>query len=154
MFIRNFLVVAMNSDFNELLSLFNDNAVRYLVVGGYAVMLYTEPRYTKDLDLWIDASADNASKVFRALAEFGAPLAGLSAQDFTHRGFVYQLGVPPVRVDILMSVDGVEFSEAWEGRTEGDFGGQKVWYIGRAELVKNKQASGRHIDLHDVDLLS
>ncbi len=89
MSIRNAPAVAMISDFEELLKLFNDNDVRYLVVGGYAVMLYTEPRYTKDLDLWIDASEDNAAKVFRALAEFGAPLSGLSANDFAQEGFFY-----------------------------------------------------------------
>jgi hypothetical protein len=93
----------MNSDFKELLSTFNAAKVRYLVVGGYAVMTYTEPRYTKDLDLWIEATPRNAWAVFRALKEFGAPLAGLSEADFSREGFFYQLGRPPARVDILMS---------------------------------------------------
>src|ERR1017187_6595989 len=93
---------AMNSDFEELLSIFNENGVRYLIVGGHAVMLYTEPRYTKDLDVWIDASAENAERVYRSLVAFGAPLAGLTAKDFAEEGSFYQMGIPPVRVDILM----------------------------------------------------
>jgi hypothetical protein len=91
----------MHSDFEELLSIFNAHEVKYLVVGGYAVMLYTEPRYTKDLDLWVEPGPENASRVFRALAAFGAPLMGLSPDDFAHEDFFYQIGVPPVRVDVL-----------------------------------------------------
>jgi hypothetical protein len=101
----------MNSDFEELLRAFNDLAVKYLVVGGHAVMLYTEPRYTKALDIWVEASNGNAETVFRALAEFGAPLAGLSPADFAQEGFFYQIGMAPARVDILMSIDGVSFAD-------------------------------------------
>jgi hypothetical protein len=147
-------VATMNSDFEELLSLFNVNDVKYLVVGGYAVMLYTEPRYTKDLDIWIEPSADNAARVFRALSEFGAPLSGLTPADFSHEGCFYQLGTPPVRVDILMSIDGVAFDDAWLNRQESLLSTQKAWFIGRTDLIKNKRASGRHIDLHDADLLN
>jgi len=148
-----FLALQMSSDFEELLSIFNDHEVRYLIVGGYAVMLYTEPRYTKDLDLWIETSAENASRVFRALARFGAPLSGLSAADFASEGFFYQLGLPPVRVDILMSIDGVRFADAWPNRHQSAFGTQPAWFIGRADLLRNKRASGRHVDLHDAGLL-
>ena len=143
----------MNSDFEELLSLFNASEVKYLVVGGYAVMLYTEPRHTKDLDVWIEASEENATRVFDALVEFGAPLSGLTPADFAQEGCFYQLGRPPVRVDILMSIDGVAFKEAWSNRQESVLGTQKAWFIGRADLIKNKRASHRHIDLHDADLL-
>jgi hypothetical protein len=143
----------MNSDFEELLNVFNRNGVRYLIVGGHAVMLYTEPRYTKDLDVWIEASEENAARVFRALAEFGAPLAGLQASDFSRQGFFYQLGQPPARVDILMSIEGVTFEEAWPNRNERVFGGQLTCFIGRSDLIKNKRATGRHIDLHDLGLL-
>ncbi len=103
----------MNSDFKELLSILNAAKVRYLVVGGYAVMKYTEPRYTKDLDLWVEASAKNARAVFKALKDFGAPLANLTAADFSREGFFYQMGRPPARVDILMSIEGVKFADAW-----------------------------------------
>ncbi len=143
----------MNSDFEELLKVFNVNGVKYLVVGGHAVMLYTEPRYTKDLDVWIEASQENAEKAFRALAAFGAPLAGLSPSDFAREGFFYQVGMPPVRVDILMSIDGVRFEEAWPNRNGAAFGAQQAWFISRTDLLKNKRASGRHIDLHDAELL-
>jgi len=146
--------VPMSSDFAELLRNFNDNKVRYLIVGGYAVMLYTEPRYTKALDVWIEASEENAAKVFRALAEFGAPLKGLSPADFARAGFFYQVGLPPVRIDILMSVDGLQFEEAWPNRTQSEIGEQRAWFIGRADLIRNKRASGRHIDLGDAELLN
>jgi hypothetical protein len=144
----------MNSDFEELLKIINAYGVKYLVVGGHAVMLYTEPRFTKDLDIWIEASEENADRVFRALSEFGAPLAGLSRADFQTEGFFYQLGRPPVRVDILMSIDGVAFHDAWPNRVESFIGQQKAWFISRSDLVKNKRASGRHIDLHDAEQLS
>jgi len=143
----------MNSDFNDLLRAFNDAGVKYLIVGGHAVMLYSEPRYTKDLDIWVEASAANAAKVFATLARFGAPLSGLSEADFAQEGFFYQLGRPPARVDILMSVDGVRFDEAWPNRTEAAFGDGRAWFIGRAELIRNKRATARHIDLHDAELL-
>ena len=144
----------MNSDFEELLRIFNEKEIKYLIVGGHAVMLYTEPRYTKDLDVWIEATGENAAKVFRALAEFGAPLAGLSADDFTREGFYYQVGRPPAGVYILMSVDGVRFDEAWPKRNQSELGSQRAWFISRADLLQNKRASGRHIDLHDADLLA
>ena len=143
----------MHSDFEELLSIFNVHEVRYLIVGGHAVMLYTEPRYTKDLDLWVEPNKENAVRVFRALATFGAPLSGLSPDDFAEEGFFYQIGVPPVRVDILMSVTGLTFADAWPNRNESQIGRQKAWFIGRADLLRNKRASGRHIDLHDAELL-
>ena len=143
----------MSSDFEDLLRVFNANGVKYLVVGGHAVMLYTEPRYTKDLDLWIEASDENARKVFEALSGFGAPLSGLSAGDFAREGFFYQIGLPPVRVDILMSIDGLRFEDAWPNRQEAELGHQKAWFISRQDLIRNKRASGGHIDLHDAELL-
>jgi hypothetical protein len=144
---------AMNSDFEELLSIFNENSVRYLIVGGHAVMLYTEPRYTNDLDVWIDATAENGERVYRSLLQFGAPLAGLTAKDFAEEGSFYQMGIPPVRVDILMSLDGVTFAEVWPNRQQSKLGNAQAWFIGRGELIRNKRAVGRHIDLHDAELL-
>ena len=96
-----------NSDFKELLNLFNQQQVRYLVVGGYAVIYHTEPRYTKDLDLWISVEADNAARVYRALQQFGALLVGITEQDFQVPGVVYQMGRPPARVDIIMGLKGL-----------------------------------------------
>jgi hypothetical protein len=121
----------MNSDFKELLKLFNVRKVRYLVVGGHAMMKYTEPRCTKDLDVWVEAAPKNARKVLSALREFGAPLAGLAEADFAKEGSFYQMGRPPARVDILMSIEGVHFADAWPRRVATDFDGVAAHVIAR-----------------------
>lgn len=144
----------VNSDFTDLLRLFNDNHVRYLVIGGYAVIQYAEPRLTMDLDLWISTDPDNAASVFKALKIFGAPLAGMTEGDFSEEGYFYQMGVPPVRVDILMGIPGGEFEQAWKNRNEVDFDGLIVPFISKQDLIVSKKASGRPQDLIDVDLLS
>jgi len=113
----------MNSEFSELLNLFNASGVRYLIVGGHAVMLYTEPRFTKDLDPWIDANPSNARLVYAALAAFGAPLAGLTPADRAQEGLFYQRRRPPARIDILMSIDRVSFDQAWPNRRAAPFAG-------------------------------
>jgi hypothetical protein len=143
----------MNRDFKELLRIFNEHEVKYLIVGGYAVMKYSEPRFTKDLDIWIEASPENAKKVFQALKTFGAPLEGLTENDFAEAGF-YQMGRPPVRVDILMTIEGVGFADAWENRVETDFVGVPVFFIGLSDLIKNKKAAGRLQDLADIEKMS
>lgn len=146
--------MSISSDFKDLLKLFNDYQVKYLIIGGYAVIKYTEPRYTKDLDLWIRADQDNAVAVFQALREFGAPLAGMTEDDFAHEGYFYQMGVPPVRVDILMSIPGLVFDEVWACRVEADFDGIPVLFISRADLIASKLAAGRPQDLIDADSLN
>ncbi len=143
----------MNSDFKELLKLFNDNAIKYLIIGGWAVTYHAEPRYTKDLDVCISTERANAEAVFGALRAFGAPLSGMSADDFTQPGHFYQMGVPPVRVDVLMSVPGLEFEDAWRKRVAADFDGVPVNFISKADLIVSKRASGRPQDLIDADLL-
>ena len=143
----------VNSDFSDLLKLLGDNNVRYLVIGGYAVIQYAEPRYTKDLDLWISTDPVNAAAVFKTLREFGAPLTGLTEADFAEEGYFFQMGVPPVRVDILMGIPGLNFDEAWERRSEVDFEGLPVVFISKADLITAKRASGRPQDLIDADLL-
>lgn len=144
----------VNSDFTDLLRIFNHSDVRYLVIGGYAFVQYAEPRYTKDLDLWISTDQDNASAVFRALREFGAPLAELSEDDFAEEGYFYQMGVPPMRVDVLMGIPGMEFEEAWARRVEVDFEGLLVPFISKQDLIASKLASGRPQDLIDAEQLS
>ena len=144
----------VNSDFSDLLKLFNDNGVRYLVIGGYAVVQYAEPRYTKDLDLWINTDAANAEAVFRALRLFGAPLNGLAANDFAEEGYFFQMGVPPIRVDVLMGIPGMQFESAWKRRVEVDFDGLIIPFISKGDLIASKRASGRPQDLIDADLLS
>ena len=143
----------MNSDFKSLLSILNAHNVRYLVVGGYAVMKYTEPRYTKDLDIWIDASHVNARALFTALREFGAPLTNFSPSDFAREGWIYQMGRPPVRVDVLTSIEGVRFTEAWPNRTAADYDGVPAHLISREDLLLNKRTVGRPQDLLDVSNL-
>ncbi|GAB4463167.1 MAG: nucleotidyl transferase AbiEii/AbiGii toxin family protein [Armatimonadaceae bacterium] len=143
----------LNSDFSELLSLFNEYQVKYLVIGGYAVVRYTEPRFTKDLDLWVSADAENAQAVFGALKAFGAPLANLTKEDFAAEGYFYQMGVPPLRVDVLMSIPGVVFADAWERREEIEIDGLRIAFISRTDLIASKQASARPQDIIDVQML-
>lgn len=144
----------VNSDFSDLLRIFNDNKVRYLVIGGYAVVQYAEPRYTKDLDIWISTDAKNAEAVYKALREFGAPLSDLTAKDFSEEGYFFQMGVPPIRVDVLMGIPGAQFEDCWQRHLEADFDGLKVNFISKEDLITVKRASGRPQDLIDADLLS
>lgn len=140
-------------DFKELLSVLAKHRVRYLVVGGYAVMKYTEPRFTKDLDLWIATDEGNAGAVFAALREFGAPLKGLTPADFTQAGYFYQMGSPPFRLDIMMSIPGVVFEVAWTNREEARIEGIAIPFISKPDLIKTKEASGRDQDRLDVKKL-
>ncbi len=144
----------VNSDFSDLLRIFNDHHVRYMVIGGYAVVQYAEPRFTKDLDMLISTDVANTEAVYNALREFGAPLTGLTAKDFSEEGFFFQMGVPPVRVDILMGIPGIKFEECWNRRMEVDFDGLKVVFISKQDLIASKRAAGRPQDLIDADLLS
>jgi len=140
-------------DFRELLSILEKYKVRYLVVGGYAVMRYTEPRFTKDLDLWISTDKDNSQAVYEALREFGAPLKGMSPTDFAQEGFFYQMGSPPFRLDVMMSITGVDFETAWANRESVEIEGMVVSFISKADLIKTKEASGRDQDLLDAKKL-
>ena len=142
--------MAVSSDFRDLLSVFNANQVRYLVIGGYAVVRYTEPRYTKDLDIWISVDPENAVAVFRALRAFGAPLTGMTERDFSEEGFFYQMGVPPVRIDILTEITGLSFDVAWKNRVPGTFFGVPVNFISQADLETNKRALGHASDVRDL----
>jgi predicted nucleotidyltransferase len=143
----------MPKDLKELLRAFNDHAVKYLVVGGYAFGVHAEPRATKDLDLFIRSDKENSEAVFRALAQYGAPLAGLSPSDFMDdTGF--QIGQPPARIDLLQHIDGISFDEAWENRIEGLLDGEiRTLVISRDDLIRNKLASGREQDVLDVKKL-
>lgn len=140
-------------DFREMLSLLERYKVRYLVVGGYAVMRYTEPRFTKDLDLWIATDRENARAAYKALKEFGAPLKGLTPADFTQEGYFYQMGNPPFRLDVMMSIPGVTFETAWANREMVEVEGLAIPFISKADLIKTKEASGRDQDLIDAKKL-
>jgi len=140
----------MNSDFKDLLRLFCAKGVKFLVVGGYAVMNYTEPRYTKDLDILVGCDAGNARAVIEALREFGAPLKDLTESDLTTPGIFYQIGVAPNRVDIITSIAGVQFGEAFVRRSIVKIDGIDVPFISADDLIHAKLAAGRPQDLVDA----
>jgi hypothetical protein len=143
----------MPEDLKELLRAFNDHAVKYLIVGGYAFGVHAEPRATKDLDIFIRSDEENSQAVFRALAQYGAPLEGLTPSDFMD-GTTFQIGRPPARIDILQHIDGVTFDEAWKNRIEGAIDGQiRAAVISRDDLIRNKLAAGREQDILDVKTL-
>jgi hypothetical protein len=138
----------------DLLRVFNERKVKYLVVGGYAVSYFTEPRVTKDLDIFIDTSDENVAIVYAALAEFGAPIAGMTPKDFQDPAWGYQIGQPPSRIDILQELTAVDFDSAWSAGEDGMIDTDiPVRYISPADLIKNKLALGRHRDLADVDAI-
>ena len=141
-------------DLRQLLLAFNAHGVEYLVVGGWAVGYYAEPRMTKDIDLFIRSSAKNSEAVFRALAEFGAPIAGLTPADFRDNPTsIFQLGFSPARADILQGIDGVDFEDAWRDREEFALDGVEVHVISSEHLIENKLKSGRLSDLADVEAI-
>jgi len=144
----------MFDDFKELLSVFNAHNVKYLVVGGYAVSFHAQPRATKDLDVFILADPANAKAVYAALSEFGAPLADIQIDDLANPRKFIRFGQPPVAIDILPGIDGVDFKEAWERRVEGVIdreSGLKAFFISRQDLIAAKLAAGRIRDLADVE---
>jgi len=143
----------MPKDLKELLRAFNDHGVKYLIVGGYAFGAYAEPRATKDLDVFIATELANSDAVYRALAAYGAPLEGLTPADF--RDFSgFQIGQPPARIDILQSISGVQFEQAWENRIEGLIDGEIIApVISKDDLIRNKLAAGRRQDILDVESL-
>jgi hypothetical protein len=139
-------------DFQELLSAFNAHGAKYLVVGGYAVGVHSEPRATKDIDVWIKPDDINSQAVFRALAAFGAPLAGFTAQDFNDSAqSIFQMGQPPSRIDIMQAIDGVGFDDAWESRIDTVIDNIPTHVISSEMLIQNKLATGRPRDLLDVE---
>ena len=140
----------MNSDFRDLLAEFNAAGVEFLVVGAHALAAHGLVRATKDLDLWVRPSSSNAVRILEALRRFGAPLHDLTPDDLAEPGVVFQIGVEPVRIDLLTDIDGVTYEDAWSGRLQATFGDQIVSVIGRSELIQNKRAAGRDQDLVDV----
>jgi hypothetical protein len=143
----------MTSDLEELLRAFEEHEVKYLIVGTYAFGVHAEPRATKGMDLFIRSDEENIKAVFRALAEYGAPLGSFTPADFTD-GTVFQIGQPPARIDFMQDIDGIRFDEAWESRIEGLLDGQtSAHVISREHLIQNKLAVGRLQDLVDVEKL-
>ena len=145
---------ALNDDFLDLLSALQGADVRFMIVGAYAVGVHARPRATKDLDVWIEASVENARKVVLALKVFGAPLDEVGEGDFARAGTGFMMGIPPHRIDILTQISGVSFEAAWENRFVAAVGPRlRCPFIGLADLIRNKRAAGRDQDLVDADVL-
>lgn len=143
----------LNKDFREFIELLNSNKVKYLVLGGYAIAFHGHPRYTKDLDIWLELSEENALNVMNALGDFGFGSFDFSKEDFLTKGMVVQLGYPPNRIDLINSPDGVEFAECYQSRIEVEIDEIKIAIIDLENLKKNKLASGRLQDLADLEKL-
>lgn len=140
-------------DFEELLECLTRHEVRFVIVGAYALAHHAKPRYTKDLDLFVEPAHQNGERIVAALEEFGFGGLGISPDDFDRPERILQLGKPPSRVDLMTSIDGVSFTEAWTSRVEGSYGAARVSFIGYEALIRNKMASARAQDLADVETL-
>lgn len=140
----------MNQDFRDLLAEFNARNVEYLVVGAHALAAHGHVRATKDLDVWVRPELENAARVLAALTAFGAPLHDLKAPDLAAPGTVFQIGVAPIRIDVITAIDGVDFARAWVSRIQAPFADQVVPVLSREDLIRNKRAAGREQDLLDV----
>jgi hypothetical protein len=142
----------LNDDFRDIVILFADAGVEFVIVGAYALGFHGAPRASGDIDLFVRPSPQNAASVFGALTRFGAPLAshGVSAVDFSRPDTVYQIGLPPRRIDILTSISGVSFDEAWASRVAAEVEGRTIHVIGRDAYIKNKEAAGRPKDIADA----
>jgi hypothetical protein len=143
----------LNQDFREFIQSLNDNQVRYLVVGGYAVALHGYPRYTKDIDIWIEMTIENARSMVKALEQFGFASLGLKESDFLIEDQIIQLGYAPSRIDIITTLPGVEFMECYDKRVHVEIDSVEVNFIDLENLRKNKKASGRLQDLADLEKL-
>jgi hypothetical protein len=145
--------MSVNPDFRDLFAALNAAHAEFLIIGGYALAVHGAPRFTKDLDVWVKANPENAQKVWNALDEFGAPFLALTLQDLSTPGIVFQMGLPPNRIDIITVIDGIEFHEAWEHRVSSAYGDQPVMVIGIDDLIRNKEATGRPQDQLDAQTL-
>ncbi len=145
----------LNPDFHDFLDALLGAGAEFIVVGAHAMAVHGVPRATGDLDVWIRPTSENAIRVFEALIRFGAPLAdhGVVFEDLARPGVVYQIGLPPRRIDLMTSISGLEFEEGWRGRVEVRVAGWLVPFLGRSELLRNKRASGRKRDVLDAELL-
>ncbi len=143
----------VEKDFEELLGLLNKYKVKYSIVGAFAVGFYGYPRYTKDIDIFVEPSLENGQNIVKALSEFGFEVLNLKAEDFSKKGAIIQLGYEPIRADLITSVKGCTFRQAWKNKKIGQYGNQKVFFIGLQDLIKNKKAVNRQQDRSDLKLL-
>ena len=143
----------MNQDFRDLLAEFNVRQVEFLLVGAHALAADGHVRATQDLDVWVNPAPENAKRVLEALRAFGAPLHDLTERDLATPGLIFQIGVEPIRIDVLTAIDGVQFDQAWAKRMVSQYGDQPVGVLSREHLIKNKLTVARTQDLADVEAL-
>jgi predicted nucleotidyltransferase len=142
--------MTLAQDFEDFIKLLNKHQVDYMIVGGYALAFHGKPRHTGDLDIWINISEENAERLILAIKEFGLASLGLTKSDFLQEGYVTQIGYPPLRIDILNTIDGVKFEDAYQNKLIVDVDGIQVKYIGLKDFIENKTASGRSQDITDL----
>ena len=145
--------MAANKDFKDLFKTLKEYKVQYLVVGAYAVIYYTEPRYTKDLDIWVNPTSKNAESLWKALSKFGAPLKNVSIDDFCNPDLVYQIGIEPNRIDILMGIKGINFISAWKQRKRSKYDNIPMNIMHIKDLIQAKKKAGRKQDIIDLQNL-
>lgn len=143
----------ISRDYEELFRILNDCKIKYLVVGAYAVIFYSEPRYTKDIDIWINPEVNDVKKIYQALKKFGAPLTRMSPDDFKDRNMIFQIGVAPVRIDIMMNLPGVSFELAWKNRKKTHYGKTPINILGIFQLIQAKKRAKRAQDKIDLERL-
>ena len=141
----------MNSDFKDLLRFLDEEKVSYMIVGGYAVIHHSQPRYTKDLDIWIKPSLENADSLMRVFEKFGIPLMGLTREDFAEVGTQLNLGVEPNQIDLLTVIPGLDFDQAWKNHVTTDAEGFPIHYLGKSDLITAKKTAARPQDLADIE---
>jgi len=146
-------MVMLNSDYREILQIFLEEHVKFIIVGAYALGVHGMPRATGDIDIFVRADAENSRKIYQALIRFGAPVSDLTPLDFTAEGIIFQIGVVPRRVDIITSIDGISFDEAYEDKVTAEVEGLTIPVLSVESLIRNKEASGREKDILDVKIL-
>ena len=143
----------LNQDYSELLKILNEYKVQYLIIGAYAVIYYTDPRYTKDMDIWVKKETENIKGLYKALAKFGAPLEKIAEEDFMKKDIIYQMGIEPVRIDILTNLFGIDFEKAWKTKSKTKYGDIGMNIIDLDNLIKSKKKAGRAQDKIDIKKL-
>jgi hypothetical protein len=143
----------IQEDFKEFFALLNEHKVEFIIVGGYALAFHGAPRYTGDIDVYLNPDHLNAERILKALEDFGFSSLDLSVEDFQKKDHIIQLGVPPIRIDIITSISGVTWEQAESSKISGEYGDVPVFYIGREQYLANKRATGRAKDIADIEAL-
>lgn len=143
----------VEKDYEEFLSLLNTHNVRYCIIGAFAVAFYAKPRYTKDIDILVEPTKENAQKILKVLEGFGFGELSISIEDLTREGNILQLGYEPVRIDLLNELEGFQFHDIWQNKAIGEYGSERVYFIGLNDLIRNKKQSNRKSDQLDIELL-